>query len=123
MISIHFICTAYVVLFTCTSRSYLAEEDDIEQHQFAVIKSADSQYRNYDRPVMRDTVSTGMAEDEVVIRFITDNLGPWMLHWYVCCLEPREHLTRFFIDSQPQRMASSCVSGIDWTVCILSCRG
>lgn len=30
---------------------------------------------------MRDTVDTGMTEDEVVIRFVTDNPGPWMLHW------------------------------------------
>ncbi|KAF8553011.1 Cupredoxin [Imleria badia] len=45
-------------------------------HQFAVIKSDAGQYRNYDKPIMRDTVSTGVADDEVVIRFITDNPGP-----------------------------------------------
>ncbi|KAG9310885.1 laccase [Chiua virens] len=54
-------------------------------HHFAVIKSADSEYRNYDRPVMRDTISTGSddVEDGVTIRFITDNPGPWILHCHI----------------------------------------
>ncbi|KAF8555175.1 hypothetical protein OG21DRAFT_1476611 [Imleria badia] len=52
-------------------------------HHFAVIKSADSEFRNYDRPVMRDTVSTGTDDksDNVTIRFVTDNPRPWILRW------------------------------------------
>jgi iron transport multicopper oxidase len=30
---------------------------------------------------MRDTVNTGNTGDRVTIRFITDNPGPWLLHW------------------------------------------
>jgi iron transport multicopper oxidase len=49
--------------------------------QFAVIRSAGSSQYNYLNPVMRDTVTTGIAGDNVTIQFITDNPGPWMLHW------------------------------------------
>ncbi|KAG1725597.1 laccase [Suillus lakei] len=50
-------------------------------HSFAVIRSAGSSSYNYVNPVMRDTVTTGVAGDYVTIRFITDNPGPWLLHW------------------------------------------
>ncbi|KIJ65372.1 multicopper oxidase [Hydnomerulius pinastri MD-312] len=52
-------------------------------HKFAVIRSAGSQQYNYINPVMRDTVNTGVAGDNVTIRFITDNPGPWMLHCHI----------------------------------------
>jgi iron transport multicopper oxidase len=51
------------------------------QHTFAVIRSAGSSEYNYVNPVMRDTVNTGLMGDNVTIRFMTDNPGPWLLHW------------------------------------------
>jgi iron transport multicopper oxidase len=50
-------------------------------HSFAVIRSAGSSDYNYVNPVMRDTVDTGSTGDRVTIRFITNNPGPWILHW------------------------------------------
>ncbi|KAG2118390.1 laccase [Suillus clintonianus] len=52
-------------------------------HSFAVIRSAGSSNYNYVNPVMRDTVTTGVAGDYVTIRFITDNPGPWLLHCHI----------------------------------------
>ncbi|KIK92618.1 laccase [Paxillus rubicundulus Ve08.2h10] len=52
-------------------------------HKFAAIRSAGSSQYNYVNPVMRDTVNTGIAGDNVTIRFITNNPGPWMLHCHI----------------------------------------
>ncbi|KAH7922073.1 laccase [Leucogyrophana mollusca] len=52
-------------------------------HKFSVIRSAGSTAYNYVNPVMRDTVTTGVAGDNVTIRFVTDNPGPWMLHCHI----------------------------------------
>ncbi|KZP02622.1 multicopper oxidase, partial [Athelia psychrophila] len=49
-------------------------------HTFDVIRSAGSSTYNYANPVRRDVVSTGNTTDNVTIRFVTDNAGPWMLH-------------------------------------------
>ena len=38
---------------------------------------------SYKRKPQRDVVSTGTPGDNVTIRFVTDNAGPWFLHWYV----------------------------------------
>jgi iron transport multicopper oxidase len=57
--------------------------NNIVQHTFSVVRSAGSTKYNYDNPVRRDTVSTGNEKDNVTIRFVTDNTGPWFLHWYV----------------------------------------
>lgn len=40
---------------------------------------------NYLDPVRRDTISTGLAAagDNVTIRFVTDNSGPWFLHCHI----------------------------------------
>ena len=50
-----------------------------------MIRSAGSTAYNYDNPVWRDTVSTGFAtnNDNVTIRFQTDNAGPWFLHCHI----------------------------------------
>jgi len=48
-------------------------------HNFYVMQSAGPQGPNKN-PVLRDVVSTGMKGDNVVIRFKTDNAGPWILH-------------------------------------------
>ncbi|KAF9232448.1 laccase [Melanogaster broomeanus] len=52
-------------------------------HKFAVIRSAGSSAYNYINPVLRDTVNTGLPGDNVTIRFLTDNQGPWMLHCHI----------------------------------------
>ncbi|KAI0800683.1 laccase E [Fomes fomentarius] len=54
-------------------------------HAFAVVRSAGSSTYNYDNPVWRDVVSTGTPanNDNVTIRFRTDNPGPWFLHCHI----------------------------------------
>nr|BAA28668.1 bilirubin oxidase [Trachydermella tsunodae] len=54
-------------------------------HTFAVVRSAGSTAYNYDNPIWRDVVSTGTpaANDNVTIRFTTDNPGPWFLHCHI----------------------------------------
>ncbi|KAH7881961.1 laccase [Phlebopus sp. FC_14] len=52
-------------------------------HKFAVVRSASSTNYNLVNPVLRDTVNTGVAGDNVTIRFLTDNPGPWMLHCHI----------------------------------------
>ncbi|KAG6901250.1 hypothetical protein C0995_014627, partial [Termitomyces sp. Mi166 len=49
-------------------------------HSFSVVRSGDSDEYNYINPVRRDVVSTGFADGNATIRFITDNAGPWFLH-------------------------------------------
>ncbi|KAH9932000.1 laccase [Epithele typhae] len=62
-------------------------------HTFAVVRSAGSSVYNYDNPIFRDTVDTGSQAngDNVTIRFVTDNPGPWFLH---CHIDP--HLNAGF---------------------------
>ncbi|GLB41428.1 putative multicopper oxidase family protein [Lyophyllum shimeji] len=52
-------------------------------HTFSVVRSAGSSAYNYVNPVQRDVVSTGLAGDNVTIRFTTDNPGPWILHCHI----------------------------------------
>ncbi|KAG6916141.1 Acyl-coenzyme A oxidase 2 [Tephrocybe rancida] len=52
-------------------------------HIFSVVRSAGSAVYNYNNPVQRDVVSTGIAGDNVTIRFKTDNAGPWILHCHI----------------------------------------
>ncbi|KAG6852998.1 hypothetical protein C0991_007680 [Blastosporella zonata] len=58
-------------------------------HSFYVVRSGDSNTYNYINPVQRDTVSTGLEDGNATIRFVTDNAGPWFLHWCVN-LPPRK---------------------------------
>lgn len=53
----------------------------ILQHTFDVVRSAGQSTYNYVDPPQRDVVSIGTPDDNVTIRFLTDNNGPWMLHW------------------------------------------
>ncbi|KAG6865144.1 hypothetical protein C0991_004826 [Blastosporella zonata] len=50
-------------------------------HSFYVVRSGDSETYNYINPVQRDTVSSGLEGGNATIRFVTDNAGPWFLHW------------------------------------------
>ncbi|KAG6834112.1 hypothetical protein H0H93_011837 [Arthromyces matolae] len=52
-------------------------------HPFYVVRSSDSNTFNYLDPVKRDTVSSGFADGDTVIRFVTDNAGPWFLHCHI----------------------------------------
>ncbi|KAH0830311.1 laccase [Lanmaoa asiatica] len=51
-------------------------------HIFDVIRAPGSQNFNFMNPVRRDTVSIGSQADldNVTIRFVTDNPGPWFIH-------------------------------------------
>ncbi|KAJ7610637.1 yellow laccase [Mycena polygramma] len=52
-------------------------------HNFFVIRSAGNATYNFDNPVIRDTVSTGLAGDLTTFRFVTNNAGPWFLHCHI----------------------------------------
>ncbi|KAJ6592604.1 laccase 1 [Mycena capillaripes] len=53
-------------------------------HNFHVIRSAGSTEYNFIDPPIRDVVSTGPStSDNVTIRFVTDNAGPWFLHCHI----------------------------------------
>jgi iron transport multicopper oxidase len=68
--------TSYIVL----TSSSLA---DLHGHTFSVIKSAGQTTPNFVNPPRRDVVSAGSASDNVTIRFVTDNAGPWFLHCHI----------------------------------------
>ncbi|KAG0704572.1 laccase [Suillus ampliporus] len=50
-------------------------------HNFAVVRVAGNSTANFVNPIWRDTVSMGLSGDNVTIRFVTDNAGPWFFHW------------------------------------------
>nr|AGY56176.1 laccase 8 [Volvariella volvacea] len=52
-------------------------------HTFDVIRSAGNSTYNYVDPPRRDVVSMGGPGDNVTIRFVTDNAGPWFLHCHI----------------------------------------
>ncbi|KAI9431522.1 laccase C [Lactarius indigo] len=53
-------------------------------HSFHVVRSAGNTSYNFVNPVVRDVVSIGTGtDDEVTIRFTTDNPGPWFLHCHI----------------------------------------
>ncbi|TFK19092.1 laccase 5 [Coprinopsis marcescibilis] len=53
-------------------------------HAFSVIRSAGSALYNYENPIRRDVVSIGSdPTDNVTIRFVTDNPGPWFFHCHI----------------------------------------
>ncbi|KAJ2924903.1 hypothetical protein H1R20_g12175, partial [Candolleomyces eurysporus] len=76
-----------VVQLNITSINTLATPHPfhLHGHAFSVIKSADSDTFNFKNPVRRDVVSIGGVGQFAVIRFVTDNPGPWIFH---CHIEP-----------------------------------
>ncbi|KAG2088816.1 laccase [Suillus cothurnatus] len=52
-------------------------------HAFDVVQSAGNSTFNYMNPVRRDVVSAGSAGQQMVIRWTTDNSGPWFLHCHI----------------------------------------
>ncbi|KAG1849415.1 Cupredoxin, partial [Suillus subalutaceus] len=52
-------------------------------HSFDVVQSAGFSTFNYVNPVRRDVVNGGFPGEQMVIRWTTDNSGPWFLHCHV----------------------------------------
>nr|QID90256.1 laccase [Trichaptum abietinum] len=52
-------------------------------HTFDVVRTAGSSTYNYANPPRRDTVNVGGGSDNVTIRSVTDNPGPWFLHCHI----------------------------------------
>ncbi|CAL1715519.1 unnamed protein product [Somion occarium] len=52
-------------------------------HNFWVVRSAGTDKYNFNDPVIRDVVSIGNGTDQVTIRYVTDNAGPWFLHCHI----------------------------------------
>jgi len=53
-------------------------------HAFDVVQSAgDNTTYNYKNPVRRDVVSAGVQGQQMIIRWVTDNAGPWFLHCHM----------------------------------------
>jgi len=53
-------------------------------HSFYVVRSANTTEYNYVNPVQRDTINSGFSTtDNVTVRFVTDNSGPWFLHCHI----------------------------------------
>ena len=72
-----FICMAYVIYSI-----FFVSNETFFQHAFDVVRVAGSNVTNFVNPVRRDVVSIGTsATDSVTIRFVTNNPGPWFLHW------------------------------------------
>ena len=72
-----FICMAYVIHST-----FFVSNETFFQHAFDVVRVAGSNVTNFVNPVRRDVMSMGTsATDNVTIRFVTNNPGPWILHW------------------------------------------
>ncbi|OJA21637.1 hypothetical protein AZE42_10149 [Rhizopogon vesiculosus] len=55
----------------------------IHGHSFHVVQSAGNSSFNYINPVRRDVVSAGILNQQMVIRWVTDNPGPWFLHCHI----------------------------------------
>ncbi|PAV19801.1 laccase [Pyrrhoderma noxium] len=52
-------------------------------HNFDVVRVAGSSTYNFANPIRRDTVSVGNTGDNVTLRFVTNNPGPWFLHCHI----------------------------------------
>ncbi|CAL1710148.1 unnamed protein product [Somion occarium] len=52
-------------------------------HNFWVVRSAGTDQYNFEDAILRDVVSIGATGDQVAIRFVTDNPGPWFLHCHI----------------------------------------
>jgi iron transport multicopper oxidase len=53
-------------------------------HTFSAIRGPSMTGYNFVNPIRRDVVSLGQStSDNVTIRFIMDNAGPWFLHCHI----------------------------------------
>jgi len=52
-------------------------------HTFHVVRAAGSSQYDYVNPPIRDVVTAGGQLDNVTIRFVTDNSGPWFFHCHI----------------------------------------
>ncbi|KAL5513427.1 LCC11_5 [Sanghuangporus vaninii] len=52
-------------------------------HNFDVVRVAGSQTYNFANPIRRDVVDVGNFGDNVTLRFVTNNPGPWFFHCHI----------------------------------------
>jgi FtsP/CotA-like multicopper oxidase with cupredoxin domain len=82
-------------------------------HSFWVVRGAESNTPNFDDPIIRDTVSTGLNENGFMsIRFRTDNPGPWILHCHID-FHLRDGLAIVFAEA-PEDTASADTPPLNW---------
>ncbi|KAJ7127169.1 laccase 1 [Mycena epipterygia] len=68
-------------------------------HAFHVIRSAGNSSYNFVNSPIRDVVSTGPdTTDNVTIRFVTDNAGPWFIHCHIDLISKRTGLAIVFAE-------------------------
>jgi hypothetical protein len=80
------------------------------------VRSSGTTQYNYLDPVQRDTVNIGAEKDDnVTVRFVTDNTGPWFLHWYGTDLFQRSVSDSWF--HQSYRLAFTKVSTVGLNSC------
>ncbi|KAG1814195.1 laccase [Suillus variegatus] len=73
-----------VVELTMTTNGFGAPHPiHLHGHAFDVVHSGGAGDFNYLNPVRRDVVSSGAAGEKMVIRWVTDNSGPWFLHCHI----------------------------------------
>jgi len=76
---------------------------------FDVVRSAGSSVYNYDNPVRRDVVNSGVQGDMTTIRFKTDNAGPWIMHWFVAAIFLEKYYCLLGFDSHIDWHLELCV--------------
>jgi len=52
-------------------------------HTFDVVRGPGESEPNFENPQRRDVISIGTPGDNVTIRFVTDNAGPWFFHCHI----------------------------------------
>ncbi|TFL03430.1 laccase [Pterulicium gracile] len=52
-------------------------------HAFSIVKGSTDTEPNFKNPPRRDVVSSGVGNSTVVLRFKTDNAGPWLFHCHI----------------------------------------
>ncbi|KAH6897935.1 laccase 10 [Coprinopsis sp. MPI-PUGE-AT-0042] len=87
-------------------------------HAFHVIRSAGSETYNYKNPVKRDVVNIGTGNDNVTIRFTTDNPGPWFFHCHVefhlvVLIPSTAALAMVFLEA-PENIPTTNKPPVDW---------
>ncbi|KZT29795.1 multicopper oxidase [Neolentinus lepideus HHB14362 ss-1] len=74
------------ISFPVVNEANLSHPIHLHGHSFSVVRSAGTgpDGYNYINPPRRDVVSLGnTTADNVTIRFVTDNPGPWLLHCHI----------------------------------------
>ncbi|KAG2095736.1 laccase [Suillus discolor] len=73
-----------VVELTMTTHGFGAPHPiHLHGHTFDVVYSGGASDFNYLNPMRRDVASSGATGETMVIRWVTDNSGPWFLHCHI----------------------------------------